>query len=79
MTPTELEAAYPELFEAARFFRSRARDPSEVRLRCIIGADGEVIAGKPPPPDPEHWVHVERDGKPAPAEPPPPRTYRGRR
>lgn len=78
MTPEEIEAAYPELLEAARFFRSRAADPREVRLRCIIGPDGETIAGKPPPPDPPGWIQIELEGKPRIEEPQETR-YRGRR
>lgn len=81
MTPAELETAYPELFEAARFLRERAANPSDVRLRCITAADGTVIAGKLPPPDPTHWVHVEMSG-PRPWDPKPVPVaagYRGKR
>lgn len=86
MTPAELEAAYPELFEAARFLRERAvaagGSPAEVRLRCIVDADGEVIAGKVPPPDPAHWVQIELSGPrpwdPKPAPPGSHTGYRGR-
>jgi hypothetical protein len=28
---------------------------SDARMRCIW-VDGEVVAGKPPPPDPPSWV-----------------------
>lgn len=74
MTPAELETAYPELFEAARFLRERAvaagGSAADVRLRCITDADGNVVAGKAPPPDPADWVQVELSG-PRPWDPKP--------
>ena len=85
MTPAELETAYPELFEAARFLRERAvaagGSASDIRLRCITDADGAVVAGKAPPPDPADWVQVELSG-PRPWDPKPVQQstgYRGRR
>lgn len=70
MTPTELEAAHPELFAIARQMREQG---GQVRIRCIHDADGNLIAGKrpedmaPPGPVPDY------------AEPPPPaQPYRGR-
>lgn len=74
MTQSELEAAYPELFEAARFLRSRAvaggGKDSDVRLRCIVAADGTLIAGKLPEPDPPGWVYAIKEG-PRPWDPKP--------
>lgn len=82
MTPNELEAAYPELFEAARFLRSCSRSPADVRLRCITAADGTIIAGKPVEPDPLHWVHAIKEGPrswdPKPEAADKPKPYRGR-
>lgn len=83
----DLETQYPELFEAARFLRERAvaagGSPANVRLRCIVDADGNVIAGKLPPPDPPEWAQIVIEGGPRPwdPEPAPPQTtgYRGRR
>ncbi len=84
----DLETRYPELFEAARFLRERAvaagGSPSDVRLRCITDADGNVIAGKLPPPDPPQWVQIELAGGKQPWHPRPltpeqrTRGYRGR-
>ena len=85
----DLETRFPELFEAARFLRDRAvaagGKPTDVRLRCITDADGNVIAGKLPPPDPAHWVELTIEGghrpwDPKPLEPHERATgYRGRR
>ena len=65
-----LEAEFPELFDAARFLRGQAiaagGDAADVRLRCIVAADGAVLAGKPPPDDPPSWAQVEIDGGPRP-------------
>lgn len=86
MTPDQLQEQFPELFAVARDLRDRAvaagGSPGDVRLRCITAADGTVLAGKPPPPDPDDWVTVELSG-PRPWDPAPvpskPQGYRGRR
>ena len=58
MTPDELRAQFPEIFEVAEYFRAKDPTPGAVRLRCIrVGVDengegGTVVAGKVPPPDP---------------------------
>lgn len=84
-----LQTDFPELFEAARFLRERAvaagGSSSDVRLRCITGADGTVIAGKAPPPDPESWATatIEAGSRPWDPQPLPESArsagYRGRR
>lgn len=55
---TDLRTEHPELFAAAEMIRASAPDPSAVRLRCILGADGQVVAGKIPEPDPPHVIGI---------------------
>jgi hypothetical protein len=80
MTPEEMRALHPELFAIAEELRARGGD---VRIRCIRDEQGNVLAGKMPPPDPPHWAQIVLKGNykpPAePEEPPKPQPYRGRR
>lgn len=79
MSPAEAEAAFPELFEAARFLRERSPDPSAVKFRCITDEAGNVLLGKLPPPDPAEWVEIGGDVQhQAPAETTA-QPYRGRK
>ena len=75
-----LENDYPELFEAARFLRACAikngGSADDVRLRCIVSADGAVIAGKLPAPNPAHWVESVGEGAPVAVDVP--TGYRGK-
>ena len=51
MTPDELRALHPELFEIAEQLRARDPSPGAVRIRCIRTPEG-VVAGKLPEPEP---------------------------
>ena len=77
MTPAEAEAAFPEIFEAARFLRDKLGDG--VRLVNIKDADGNILCGREEQPDPENWVTIERSAWAEPPKPPgTPQPYRGK-
>lgn len=76
LSPAELEALAPEVFEIARQLRAQAGgDPRAVRILCIHDAEGNLLAGRLP----------EGMDPPGPLPPPPqaeperPQRYRGRR
>lgn len=80
MTDPDLRALHPELFAIAEEVRARG---GQVRIRCIRDEQGNVLAGKLPPPDPPHWAQIVVKGTgsteielPAPPKPQP---YRGKR
>lgn len=66
MTPEEMRALHPELFEIAEQIRARGGD---VRIRCIRDEKGNVLAGKMPPEDPPHLVQITLKGTYNPAAP----------
>lgn len=86
MTPDELRALHPELFEIAEQCRAHDPRPGVVRIRCIRsgvdaeGRGGTVVAGKLPERDPPHIVAVVTKGTAPDTLPPEPKPqpYRGK-